>query len=175
MKYDSISVFIIPLVVIGIVGYGYFKKINIYDSFVNGAKEGLGVVFNIFPSILAMIFAVNIFFKSGALDIFSFLLEPILAILKIPLEIIPMAILRPISGSASLAILNDIFRVNGVDSFVGILSSVIQGSNDTTLYILALYFGSIKVSKTKHALAIGLFADFLGVVVALIIVKLLFT
>ena len=169
-----ISKLIIPIFILIIIFYGLIKKIDIYNSFLKGVKEGLITCFNIFPSILAMVFAVNIFLNSNFLSSgFSFF-SPILNKFNLPIDILPMAILRPISGTASLSIMNDIFIKYGTDSFVGILSSTIQGSTDTTIYVLALYFSSIKVVKTKHALLNGLFADLVGILVSFIVVSLIF-
>ena len=169
-----VSKLIIPLFILLIIFYGLIKKINIYDSFLGGVKEGLTTCYNIFPSILAMVFAVNLFLNSNFLaHAFSFLI-PILSKLNLPIDIIPMAVLRPISGTASLSIMNDIFSKYGPDSFIGMLSSTIQGSTDTTIYVLALYFSSIKITKTGHALINGLFADLVGIIVSFIVVSLLF-
>lgn len=169
-----VSKLIIPLFILTIIFYGLIKKINIYDSFLNGAKEGLTTCYNIFPSIIAMVFAVNIFLNSNFLEhLFSFLI-PILSKINLPIDILPMAVLRPISGTASLSIMNDIFTKYGPDSFVGLLASTIQGSTDTTIYVLALYFSSIKITKTRHALINGLFADLVGIIISFIVVSLIF-
>ena len=171
---QNISQLIIPLMVLGIILYGIKKKINIYDVFVEGSKESYEMVLTMFPCMLAMIFGVNIFIKCGILEyIFSYF-KWILDILKIPLEIIPMAIMRPISGSSSLAILNNILETMGPDSFAGRLASVIQGSTDTTFYVLTLYFGSVGIKKIKYSLWAGLFADLMGIASAIIIVNLMF-
>ena len=171
---QNISQLIIPLMVLGIIFYGIKKKINIYDVFVEGSKESYEMVLTMFPCMLAMIFGVNIFIKSGILEyIFSYF-KWILDILKIPLEIIPMAIMRPISGSSSLAILNNILETMGPDSFAGRLASVIQGSTDTTFFVLTLYFGSVGIKKIKYSLWAGLFADLMGIASAIIIVNLMF-
>lgn len=166
--------YIIPLTILGIIIYGTYKKVNTYDLFLDGAKEGITSIFNILPSILAMVFAVNIFLKSGVLYYLLSFLEPILRANNLSLEILAMAFLRPISGSASLAILNSIYSIYGVDSFMGFLASVMEGSTDTTVYVLALYFGSIKVTKIKYALKVGLFADLCGIVAAFIISLIFF-
>ena len=168
------SKIIIPLFILIIIFYGAAKKIDIYDSFLNGAKEGLMTCFNIFPSILAMVFAVNIFLDSNFLSTAFSFLTPALSKFNIPIDIIPMALLRPISGTASMSIMNDIFKNFGPDSFAGLLASTIQGSTDTTIYVLALYFSSIKITKIKHALYNGLFADLVGIVASFIVVALLF-
>ncbi len=164
----------IPIIVIFVIVYGYFKKINIYDVFVSGASEGFIMVRDMFPSLLAMILAVNIFKSSGIIDFLFSFLKPIFLFLKIPFEVLPIAVMRPLSGSFGLALLNNIYGIYGPDSFVGILSSVIQGSSDTTVYIITLYFGTIGIKKIRYALWVGLLADLFMVVVSLIIVPLLF-
>ncbi len=171
---EIISKIILPLFVIIIIFYGVKKKINVYDTFLEGAKEGLITTFNIFPAIIAMIFAINIFLDSNIFTFILKLLSPLIRTNKIPLEIIPMALLRPISGTASLAILNNLFIQYGPDSFIGRLSSILQGCTDTTIYVIALYFGSVKVTKIKHALWGGLFADLVGIIMALVLTNLFF-
>lgn len=169
-----ISNLFIPLLVLIIIIYGAYKKINVYDSFVEGAKEGLPMVLNMFPPLLAMIFGINIFTNSGLIDeIFTFL-KPLFFVLHIPLEILPIAVMRPLSGSFGLALLNDMFTTYGPDSFLSIMASVIQGSSDTTLYIITLYFGTIGIKKIKYALWAGLLADLATVILSIIIVPLFF-
>lgn len=171
---QNISNLIIPIMVLGIILYGLIKKINIYDVFVEGSKESYDMVLTMFPCMLAMIFGVNIFIKSGVLEYIFGFFQTILDFLHIPLEIIPMAIMRPISGSSSLAILNTILENYGPDSFIGRLASVIQGSTDTTFYVLTLYFGSIGIKKIRYSLWAGLAADVIGIVSAIIIVNFMF-
>ncbi len=167
------SHFVIPIVVLIIILYGIYKKRNIYEDFLDGAKEGMQLIYSIIPAILAMTFAINIFLKSNVISVPLLLLKPILK--GIPMEVIPMCLLRPISGTATLAILNNIYSLYGPDSFIGRLSSTIQGCTDTTIYVLALYFGSIKVFKTRYALYVGLFADLIGIIVSIIIVSIFFS
>ena len=169
-----ISKIILPIFIIIIIFYGVKKKVNVYDTFLEGAKEGLQTTFSIFPSVIAMIFAINIFLDSNVLGFILKLLNHLLGNITIPIEIIPMAILRPISGTASLAIMNDIFASFGPDSFIGRLASILQGCTDTTIYVIALYFGTIKITKIRHALWTGLFADLIGIVAAIILTNLFF-
>lgn len=169
-----VSLVIIPLFVLLIILYGFKKKVNLYDTFLEGAKEGLITTFNIFPAVIAMVFAINIFLDSNVLIFLLSKLTPILNNLNIPIDIIPMALLRPISGTASLAIMNDIFKEMGPDSYPGRLASVLQGCTDTTVYVLALYFGSVKISKIGHSLQVGLFADLVGIIMAFIITYIFF-
>ena len=168
------SISVIPIFVLIIIIYGFTKKINLYDTFLEGAKEGLITTFNIFPAVLAMVFAINIFLDSNFLEFLLSFLNPFLIKLNIPLDIIPMALLRPISGTASLAIMNDIFANYGPDSFAGKLASVLQGCTDTTVYVIALYYGSVKISKIGHSLSAGLFADLVGIIMAFVITILFF-
>lgn len=169
-----ISSFFIPFIVLFIILYGCFKKINVYDSFIKGAKEGMPIVISMFPSLLAMILGVNVFLNSTFLDYFLKFLTPFLNIIKIPTEVLPIAIMRPLSGSFGLALINNMYKANGPDSFISILSSVIQGSSDTTIYIITLYFGTVGIKKIKYALWVGLLADLFMVICALIIVPLFF-
>ncbi len=166
------SNYIIPIIIVIIISYGIIKKRNIYEDFLSGAKDGLILTYNIIPPILAISFAINIFIKSNFINDILFFLKPLI---NIPLNIIPMAILRPISGTATLAIMQNIFSVYGPDSFIGLLASTLQGCTDTTIYVLALYFGSIKVYKTRYALIVGLFADLVGIISAIIIVSFYFS
>lgn len=171
---NKISNLIIPLIVLLIVIYGARKKINVYDAFIKGSKESFEMITSLFPTFLAMVLGINIIINSGLITFLLNLIKPFFEFIKVPLEIIPMALIRPISGSSSLAILNNIFLNNGPDSLVGRIGSLIQGSTDTTLYVISLYFGSVGIKKIKYALWAGLFADLLGIVSSIIIVKLLF-
>lgn len=169
-----ISDYIIPLFILLIVFYGIYKKVNIYDCFLEGVGEGLKTIINIIPPLIAMIFAINILLSS---EVITFLLSGFSSIfeaINIPQEILPMAILRPISGTASLAVLSDILINYGPDSFIGRLASTLQGCTDTTIYVLALYFSSIKVTKIRYSLKVGLFADLVGIIASFVIVKIFF-
>ena len=157
-----------------IVLHGFFKKVDIYDVFIEGVKESFRMITSLFPTFIAMILAINLFINSGFLDFVLSLLKPLFDLIKVPVEILPIAIVRPISGSASLAYLNNIFTVHGPDSFIGLLSSVMQGCTDTTFYVITLYFGSIGIKKIKYSLFAGLCADLIGITASIIIVNLLF-
>ena len=170
----NISNLILPLVVLAIVIYGIYKKVDVFDVFIIGAKEGLGMSLQIFPTILAMIVSINILLNSNILIDITKYLEPLFRMLHFPSQILPLALLRPVSGSSSLIIMNDILKSFGPDSYIGRVASVIQGSTDTTIYILGLYFGSVGIKKIKYSLIVGLLADLSCVIIALIIVSLLF-
>lgn len=171
---NLLSKIIIPLFVVIVIFYGFKKKINVYDSFLAGAKEGLSITLNIFPAIIAMVFAINIFLDSHFIYFLLNAFKDILNTLNIPIEIMPMALLRPVSGTASLAIMNDIFIQYGPDSYLGRLASILQGCTDTTIYVLALYFSSIGIKKIRYSLGVGLFADLVGIITAFLLTMLLF-
>lgn len=171
---ETISIIILPIIVLSIIIYGYKKKVNIYDSFLTGVLEGLKTSVNIFPSLIAMIFAVNILVSSGFIEVMLSFLNPLLNKFSLSPDILSMAFFRPISGNASLAIMNNIFEIFGPDSSMGRIASAIQGSTDTTFYVLALYFGSIGIKKTRYALSVGLFADLVGIVMSFVLVYLFF-
>lgn len=172
---ETVSLIILPIIVLSILITAFIKKVNIYDKFLEGAKEGLIMTFKIAPNIFAMIFAVNIFIKSSFLsDIFSFI-TPVLTKMNLTSEIIPMCFLRSISGTSALGIMANIFETYGPDSIMGYLASIIQGSSDTTLYVIALYFGSVGITKSRYALKAGLFADFIGIIVSFILVSFFFS
>lgn len=168
---NILSNLLIPLIVLIILVYGIYKKINIYDSFIDGAKESFEIILSIFPNLLAMILAINIFLNSEILTIF---INQINHYIKFPIEIVYLSLVRPISGSSSIAILNRIFENFHPDSFIGMLASVIQGSNDTTLYVLTLYFGSIGVKKIKYTLWLSLLVDLFAIIVSIFLVSIIF-
>lgn len=162
---------ILPIIVLIIVFYGVFKHIDVYDIFVNGAKESFDMVFKLFPNLLCMILGINIFIKSGFLSFVLGFLKPVFGVF---IDLVPLCLMRPISGSSGIIILNNIFSLYGVDSLIGKMASVIQGSTDTTLYILTLYFGSVGISRIKYALKAGLLADLFGIIFAIIISYFIF-
>ena len=153
--------FIIPLIVLLIVFYGFFKKIDIYDSFIAGVKEGLEMALKIFPTIFALSLAVQVLLKSHILDYGMSFFKVVFAFFSFPKELLPLAIMRPISGSSSLILMSDVFKNYGVDSYLGRVASLMQGSTDTTIYIIGLYFSSVGIRKIKYSLIVGLLADYL--------------
>ncbi len=164
-----ISKIIIPLITIIVIIYGLIKKIDIYDIFIDGVKEGLDLSLKIFPSMFAMIISVTVLIKSNIImDIISNV-----NITLFPKEILPIAILRPISSSSSLMILNNILKIYGPDNIVSKIASIITGSTDTTIYIIGMYYASIKVKKIKHSLIVGLLADLTCIIISIIIINVL--
>ena len=169
-----VSTLAIPFIIFSFITYGAFKKVKIYELFVEGAKEGFNVAIRIIPYLVAMLTAIGIFRSGGAMEWLIFILRPITDFIGMPAEALPMALMRPLSGSGSLGIMAEIISVHGPDSFIGILVSTFFGSTETTFYVLAVYFGSVSVKKTRHALPAGLLADIAGVLGAVFIVRLLF-
>lgn len=170
-----ISILAIPLLIFVFIGYGALKKVKVYEQFVEGAKEGFNIAVRIIPYLVAMLVAIGIFRAGGAMDnwlipLLRFITDPI----GFPAEALPMALMRPLSGSGSLGIMAETMAVHGPDSYIGILVSTFFGSTETTFYVLAVYFGAVNVKNTRHALPAGLLADVAGILGALFIVKLLF-
>ncbi|MDX8290716.1 spore maturation protein [Metabacillus indicus] len=169
-----ISLWMIPLMIGFILLYGTFKKVPTYETFVEGGKEGIEIAFSIIPYLVGMLVAITIFRASGALEFFVGMMKPALDAIGVPSEIVPLAFIRPISGTAALGMTTDLIAAYGPDSFIGRLAAVMQGSTDTTLYILTVYFGAVGVKKMGDALKVGLLADLLGIAAAIFIVMLAF-
>ncbi len=165
--------YILPIFVLIICLIALYKKINAFHSFTEGVKDGFSLFFEIYPSLLAMMFAIALLRESGLMELASQIFIKLIP--DIPSEIWPMIIFRPISGNASIAILADIFKVCGVDSLQGTMASIIQGSTDTTIYVLTLYFSSVGIKKTKNALGIGLLADVAGISMAIFLTLMFFS
>ncbi len=171
---NVISIMAIPGLIFIFIGYGAIKKVKVYEVFVEGAKEGFDVAVRIIPYLVAMLVAIGIFRAGGGMQILITALEPITSLIGMPAEALPMAIMRPLSGSGSLGIMAEIIATHGPDSFIGILVSTFFGSTETTFYVLAVYFGSVNIRNTRHALPAGLLADVAGILGAVFIVKMLF-
>lgn len=165
---NYISNLAMPLIILVIILYGVKEKNKIFDNFLEGAKEGLEIVLSIFPTLIGLFVAIGALRSSGIIDIITNLLLPILNLIKFPPEIMPLAILRPISGSSSIAVATDIMKNYGVDSQLGMIASTIMGSTETVLYTIAIYTGCVKIKKTRFVLAVALLADFVGIIVSII-------
>ena len=169
-----ISLWFIPVLIGFILLYGTIKRVPTYESFVEGGKEGIKIAVSIIPFLVGMLVAISIFRASGALEYFVELIRPALEAIGVPPEIFPLAIIRPISGSAALGMTSDLIATYGPDSFIGRLASVLQGSTDTTFYVLTVYFGAVGIKKMGDALKVGLLADLVGIIAAIIVVTLVF-
>ncbi len=160
--------------IIGIPLYGVIKRVAIYDTFIVGAKGGLQLVFRIFPYLLAMLVAIGMFRASGAIDLIAHALSPALQKIGMPADILPLALLRPLSGSAGNGLLADIIHHHGGNAYVSQLAATIMGSTETTFYIVAVYFGAANIRRTRHAIPAGLIADLTCVLASLWICKVMF-
>lgn len=168
-----VSALAIPLLMLGFLGYGAWKKVKVYETAVEGAKEGFQVAIRIIPYLVLMLVSIAIFRASGAMDVLIGVLRPVTEAMGFPAEVLPMAFMRPLSGSGSLGIMTEIMKVHGPDSFIGVLTSTLYGSTETTFYVLAVYFGAVGIRNTRHALPTGLFADFISFIAATLFVTLL--
>jgi spore maturation protein B len=169
-----ISVIAIPLMFLLFLGWGIIKKVKVYEVFVEGAKDGFNVAIRIIPYLVAMLAAIGIFRASGAMELLTTVLAPVTALIGMPPETLPMALMRPLSGSGSLGIMTELMKVHGPDSLIGILASTMYGSSETTFYVLAVYFGAVGIKNTRHAVPVGIIADAAGMLAAVWIVTLLF-
>ncbi len=171
---NVISIFAIPLLLLVFLGWGFFKKVKVYEVFVEGAKEGFNTSVRIIPYLVAMLVAIAIFRASGAMELVTTILSPLASFIGMPAETLPLAILRPLSGSGSLGLMTELMKVHGPDSFIGVLASTMYGSSETTFYVLAVYFGAVNIKNTRHALPVGIIADVAGMLAAVWVVRLLF-
>lgn len=155
-----------PMVIFFIILYGVTEKVKVFDNFLEGAKEGIKTTFSILPTLIGLFLAIGALRSSGILDLIIKITSPILEIFNFPSELMPLAILRPISGSASIAVATDIMKQAGVDSLIGNIASTIMGSTETTLYTIAIYTSCIKIKKTRFILLAALTADITGIIVS---------
>ena len=170
----AMSAWIIPGFILIAITYAHFKGVKVFDTFVEGAKEGFSTAVSLIPFLVAMLVAIGLFRQSGAMDLLASLLMPVLSHFNIPPDILPLAVMRPVSGSSALAITTELLQSKGPDSFVGRLASTLQGSTDTTLFVITVYFGSVGIRKARHALPVGLLADVAGFIAAFVICSIVF-
>ncbi len=170
---ETLSVWIIPLMIALIPLWALYKRVPIYDTFIKGAKEGVGVGLRIIPYLVAILIAIGMFRASGAIDLLAEVLDPVLSLIGMPVDVLPLAIIRPLSGSGALGITSEIASQYGGDSYMARLAAVMTGSSETTLYVIAVYFGAVGVTKVRHALAAGLIADLAATLAALFISQMM--
>ena len=168
---NAVSGWLLPVLIVVMLGYGMAKRVAVYDAMIEGAKEGFQVALRIIPFLVAILVAAGMFRASGLLDVLIAGVQPVLGLVGFPAEALPMAILRPLSGSGAYAIMAEIMQAEGPDSLVGYLVSTLQGSTETTFYVLAVYFGAVGVVRIRHALVAGLTADMAGVIGAVVAVQ----
>lgn len=171
MKY--ISVFAMPVFIGAFIIWGLIKRVGVYECFVEGAKEGAYSMVGIIAPLVGLMVAINMFRESGALELLSRMLSPVLSMVGLSADVLPLALLRPISGSASLAIITDLFKNSGPDSISGKIASVMMGSTETTFYTIAVYFGAVGIKNTRHTLPSALSADMCGIVLSALIARVL--
>ena len=164
--------FVMPVFAGLVVIFGLVRRVPVFDVFLKGAKEGIMLLYNIAPTIMGLVFAVDLLRSSGAIDVICDFVSPAADLLGFPKEIVPMVLLRPVSGSGSTALLTSLYQDCGPDSFAGQVASVLAGSSETTFYAVAMYFGSIKVKKIRHTLVAALLADFTAAVMSIITVRI---
>ena len=166
--------FVMPAFACIVVVFGLIKRVPVFDIFLKGAKEGMQILYNIAPTIIGLVFAVDLLRSSGAIDAICNFIEPVADYLGFPKEIVPMVLLRPVSGSGSTALLTLLYEQCGPDSFAGRVASVLAGSSETTFYAIAMYFGCIKVRKIRHTLFAAIIADITAAVMSVLTVRLYF-
>lgn len=171
---NLISSWAIPVIIVFLPLYAAYRKVPVYESFVDGAKDGFDTAVRIIPHLVGMMVAISVFRASGAMDLFIGWIKPICEAIGLPTEVVPLAFLRPITGAGSLAFTTDLISQFGPDSLVGRIASTIQGSTDTTLYVITVYFGAIGIRKAGYALKVGLISDAVGFIASVVICYLVF-
>jgi spore maturation protein B len=171
---DAVSTWTVPLLLAGIPTYALVRKVKVYPAFLEGAKEGFQVAVRIIPPLVAVLVALGMLRASGALDAFAGLVAPVTGRLGIPPSVLPMVLVRPLSGGAALGVVGDVLRSEGPDGYAGRLVSVMAGSTETTFYVLAVYMGSVGITRYRQALPAALMADLAGFAASVLVVKAVF-
>ena len=171
---DALSIWAVPLLVAGIPAYALTRRVKVYPVFVEGAKEGFQIAVRVIPPLVAVVVALGMLRASGAMDGLAALLAPVTSAVGIPASVLPMVLVRPLSGGAALGVVADVLRSDGPDSSAGRLVSVMAGSTETTFYVLAVYFGAVGITRYRHALPAALLADLTGFAASVVAVRWLF-
>ncbi|MBQ3407829.1 MAG: spore maturation protein [Clostridia bacterium] len=171
--FTELSNYIIPLIIGIIMIAGVRDKIKVFDIFIKGATEGIEIVIKLMPTLIGIFFSIGMLRSSGIFDIVTRIVKPILKIIKFPPEIIPLALIRPISGSGAIGVATDLMKQYGVDSYIGNVASVIMGATETTIYTIAVYTSGLKVKKSKELLIASLSADVVGMIAAVVFCRIL--
>lgn len=171
---DWLSILAIPVIFAVFLGYGYIKKVRLYEQFVEGAKEGFNIGVKIIPYLVAMLVAIAMFRACGLMDMLTEALGYFTRLIGMPPEVLPMAFMRPLSGSGSISVMTELMNTHGVDSLIGFMASTMYGSTETTFYVIAVYFGAVNIRKIKYAVPAGLLADVAGLITAVYICRLLY-
>lgn len=168
---DYITKAIMPIIIAAIIIYGMLKGVKVYECFVEGAKDGIKICLNIFPYLLAMLLAVTIFRVSGAMDYVIAFIKPAAEVIGLPPQLVPLAIIKPLSGSGALGVFADILKKYGTDSYIGLVASVMMASTETIFYTVTVYYGAVKIKRIRHTLWAAVMADMTALILAVIIVK----
>jgi spore maturation protein B len=171
---NQLSNWMFLMFIVGIPLYAAVKKINVFDAFIIGAKQGFGTILSIVPYLIAMVVAIGMLRASGFFNLMAKLLAPLLELIGMPSEVLPLALIRPFSGSASTGMMAELIHQYGGNSLIAKMAATMMGSTETTFYVIAVYFGSIGIRRTRHAIPAGLLADFAGIVTSVIICRHLF-
>lgn len=171
---QSISAYAIPVMIFGIIAFGLARRVKVYDCFIEGAGDGLKTVVRIIPPILGLLVAVAMLRASGTLELLGVILRPLTRAIGMSDDLLPLALLKPVSGGGSIGILTDIVNRSGADSMTGRMASVMAGSTETTFYTLTVYFGAISIKNTRHAMPAALIADVVGVMASVVVCRMLF-
>ncbi len=174
MLIQKASSLIMPSLFIVILGYALCKRVPVFEVFLKGAEKGLSSAISILPALVGLLCAISMFRASGALDFLGKLLSPLLSKIGMPSEVLPLALLKPVSGSGALAMIKDVFDTSGADSFAGKVASVMLGSSETTFYTLAVYYGAIKIHNSRYTVSAAVIADVVGVLASVVICNLLY-
>lgn len=172
--FTTISTWIIPCFLLIVLLTATYQRLPTYELFVEGGKEGIQMAFSLLPFLVGMIVSITILRSSGVIDAMIDMIAPFLSWIGFPADILPLALIRPISGTASLGMTSEMIMTHGPDSFLGRLASTMQGSTDTTLYILTIYFGSVQIKRMKYALKVGLITDIIGILTSIVVVTIIF-
>ena len=171
---NLISLWALPFLILLVLTIGVIRKVPVYEEFTQGAKDGFKVAVNIIPYLVAIIVAISMLRASGAIEMLASAIAPLLKSCHIPADVLPLTIVRSLSGSAALGVFSDIANNLGPDSYATKLAAIMVGSSETTFYVLAVYFGAVKISKIRYALIVGLLADLVGIIAAVWVCNLLF-
>lgn len=171
---DKIGLYAVPAVILLIVLFGLIRRVPVFDTFLSGAKEGFSSTVSILPSLVGLIMAVSMLSASGALDFLSNILSPAANLIGMPAQVMPLALIKPVSGSGSTAVLAQIFKSNGPDSFAGRVASVMAGSTETTFYAVTVYYGAVGIKRTRHTIPAAVTADITACIISVLTVRLFF-
>jgi len=171
---NIVSTWVVPCLILLALLYAYFRGVKVFETFVEGAKEGFGMSVRLIPFLVGMMVAIGLFRDSGAMELLTNFIAPLIRLLGIPAEVLPLAFMRPVSGSSALAITAEIMNTFGADSLLGRMAATMQGSTDTTLFVLTVYFGAVGIKKIRYALVVGLLADVAGILAAVFVCNAVF-